>query len=196
MYDLTNGTDTLLFNSTLANDVAVDPINGYVPNKHYYTTIANHCSIFLFISSRFIYWSSQTPGRIERGSLIGGSREVLHSTDLACVLSLSLDLASDRLVWNDFCLLKIEMSFTNGSHRTTLLSPINAYGMALFRGVLYWTERSDQNLIHAVKSLRIGSRGNITTVANFSIEPVKIRVVDMSTQPLGKAGFDWSSYAY
>eukprot|EP00731_Ephydatia_muelleri_P038389 Em0742g1a len=133
---------------------------------------------------RFIYWSSQTPGRIERGSLIGGSREMLHSTDLACVLSLSLDLASDRLVWNDFCLLKIEMSFTNGSHRTTLLSPINAYGMALFRGVLYWTERSDQNLIHAVKSLRIGSRGNITTVANFSIEPVKIRVVDMSTQPL------------
>ncbi|KAL5479344.1 hypothetical protein EMCRGX_G022857 [Ephydatia muelleri] len=160
MYDLTNGTDTLLFNSTLSDDVAVDPING------------------------FIYWSSQTPGRIERGSLIGGSREVLHSTDLACVLSLSLDLASDRLVWNDFCLLKIEMSFTNGSHRTTLLSPINAYGMALFRGVLYWTERSDQNLIHAVKSLRIGSRGNITTVANFSIEPVKIRVVDMSTQPL------------
>ena len=123
---------------------------------------------------------------IERGALIGGSRETLHSTDLQCVLSISLDIASDRLLWNDFCLLKIEMSFTNGSHRTTLLAPVNAYGMALFLGTLYWTERSDLDQIHSVKSLVIGSQGAVTTIANFSIEPIKIRVVDLSTQPLGE----------
>ena len=31
MYDLSNGTDTLLFKRTQPNDVAVDPINGFVP---------------------------------------------------------------------------------------------------------------------------------------------------------------------
>ena len=181
MYDLSNGTDTLLFNGTMTNDVAVDPINGYVPNA-----LAGPLIRCCTNSSSFIYWSSQTPGMIERGALTGGSRKVLHNTNLQCVLSLALDIASDRLVWNDFCLLKIEMSFTNGSQRTTLLSPVNAYGMALFHEILYWTERSDLDQIHAVKSLRIGSHGDIATVGNFSIEVVKIRVVDMSKQPLGE----------
>ena len=138
-------------------------------------------------TGRYVYWSSQTPGLIERGALTGGSREVLHSTELQCVLSISLDLTSDTLVWNDFCLFKIEMSFTNGSGRRTLLAPVDAYGLALFHGILYWTERSDTNVIHRVKSLVIGGRGNITTVASLSAEPIKIKVVDMSMQTISKA---------
>ena len=67
MYDLTNGTDTLLFNSTLANDVAVDPINGYVQN-HLYNTPLQIIVLFFFLHPLDL----STGHHRHRGELKGG----------------------------------------------------------------------------------------------------------------------------
>ena len=83
-----------------------------------------------------LYWTDSGTDRIERASMDGTARTVLHSTNLNTVYGLTLDYDNQILYWADYSNNLIESSLTNGSDRQVIISSgvVDPFGITFFDG--------------------------------------------------------------
>lgn len=123
---------------------------------------------------RCLYWTDWgTPATIEKASLDGSNRTVLHNTILWWPNALTIDYDTQTLYWMDAARDKLESSNTDGSGRT-LLSMRHIYhpfSLTFLEGNLFW---SDWEL----NALLAASLSNLTAVniifGNLLLDPMGI----------------------
>ena len=107
--------------------------------------------------TRWLYWTDYgTVAKIQRASMDGHSRSVLHDTSLTTPYALTIDYENQILYWADYTLDKLEKSNVDGSNRlvVTTSSITSPYSLTFYEGRLYWTDLSFARIY--------------TTLANFS----------------------------
>ena len=103
-----------------------------------------------FCSYRWMYWTDHgSPAKIERASMDGTARMVLHSTTLRSPFAITVDYPTQTLYWLDYTLNRLESSRTDGSGRVLLTtnsirSPID---VTFYDGYLFWTDQSYYRLL-------------------------------------------------
>lgn len=131
-----------------------------------------------------MYWTDLgTVPKIERASMDGTSREVLHNTSLIRPNALTLDYGTQILYWMDAYLDKFESSNVDGSNRK-LLSTAHIYhpfGITLYQGWFYWTDWEQRGVFSASVGLPSVARLMIRT----ALEPMGISAVSLDRQPAG-----------
>ena len=127
-------------------------------------------------------------GVVERASMDGTSRSILHSSGINSPVSLALDKDTQTLYWIDSALNRMESSSVDGSNRKILItaSPTlqQTHGMAVFQNLVYWTEQNRQRL-HTIRLSPLGSISTLWTFRTFD-KLYEITVVAPSDQPAGK----------
>lgn len=137
----------------------------------------------LYLNIRWMYWTVYgTFDRIERASMDGTSREVLHNTGLLDPFGLTIDYDTQTLYWIDHTSDKLESSSADGSNRR-LVTRVNVqcpYGIAFFDRKLYWGDSCS----HTIYSAHINSPNAVSTVISTANDPYKVRVVSEGSQPI------------
>lgn len=87
-------------------------------------------------------------GRIEKATLTGANRTVIHNTSLILPSALALDIPTQTLYWADSNLNKVEKSHVDGTNRILLtqLGVIHPFGIVFANSTLYFTDRSDNTI--------------------------------------------------
>ena len=97
-----------------------------------------------FLEFRQIYWGdwSKKNPRIERASMDGTNRTVIHNTKLKWPNALTVDLIGQRLYWADAWLDVIETSLLNGNYRQVVIGKIvnHPFSIAIFDKDIYYTD--------------------------------------------------------
>ena len=131
-----------------------------------------------------MYWTDWgTIAKIEKSSMDGKNRSVIHNTGLVWPNGLTLDFQNQVLYWADANLDKIESSNVDGSNRRliTNLTGLHPFGLALFRGILYYTDWTGSSV------KRVDPRiGNVTDIIRglYGL-PFGIKAVNEQRQPIG-----------
>ena len=138
-----------------------------------------------------MYWTDWgSPAKIERASMDGSSRTVLHNTSLVWPNALTLDYDTQTLYWMDAFLNKLESSGLDGSNRR-LLSTFNIhhpFGVDIYRGRLYWTDW----LADGILTAPINQLTDVSVVfGNLRLDPQGIKVVCQEKQPDGMLGISY-----
>ena len=120
--------------------------------------------------------------KIERASMDGTSRTVLHSTGLAEPYGLTLDYASQTLYWIDYTLDILESSNADGTNRKILTrnSVVCPYGLTFFDKKLYWGDACH----HVIYSTHANSPNSVSTVLHTGNDPYSNQVVSPERQPI------------
>lgn len=133
-----------------------------------------------------MYWTDWgNESRIERASMDGSNRQVLHNTNLVWPNALTIDYQSQTLYWADAYLDKIEQSSVDGTNRILLTSTgvSHAFSMVFHRNILYV---SDWNY----STLRVLNSTGWEVSALVQIDTCKrlygIQIVDPERQPMSK----------
>ena len=134
-----------------------------------------------------MYWTDISTDIIERVSMDGTSRTVLHSTGLRRVHGITLDYVTQTLYWIDYDLNTIESSSTDGSNRR-LLTRVNnrcSYDITIFDQKLYWTDmcRNYQNFIYST-FVNTPNGGNSIVNTGYYTNTYRIHVVSQERQPI------------
>ena len=114
-----------------------------------------------------MYWTD-VGGSIERASMDGRNRTVIHNTALGQPNALTLDYSTQKLYWLDSQLYILQSSNVDGTDRITLLTMLTgiAGGHPLYittsRGSLYWTDDDRRN----IRAFNSSGSGTITTIIN------------------------------
>lgn len=132
-----------------------------------------------------MYWTDWgNVARIEKSSMDGRNRSVIHNTSLTWPNGLALDFQNQVLYWADASLDKIESSNVDGSNRriiTSFTDDLHPFGLALFDGILYFTDWAGSS----VRSVD-PRNGNITNIIQgLNGQPFGIRAVSEQRQPIG-----------
>ena len=133
-----------------------------------------------------MYWSDWgILASIERASMDGSNRQVIHNTNLVWPNALTIDYESQTLYWADANLDKIESSRVDGRNRILLTSTGigHAFGMAFHQNVLYVSDW-DRFTIRVLNST--GGRVRVLTQLSTCNLLFGIQVVDLEHQPMGK----------
>ncbi len=133
---------------------------------------------------RWMYWTSGST--IERASMDGTSRTLLHSSSLGSVRGITIDYDTQTLYWIDQSLRKIESSHVNGSNRVLMASGglINSpRDITFYNGYLYWTDSSYRRII----STPVSPPTNVISYVSgsYSYSLYGIRTVYTDRQPDG-----------
>ena len=137
------------------------------------------------VYSRRLYWTdSGIPAKIERASMDGTSREVLHSTGLVRPNALTLDYDNQILYWMDAFLNKLESSNADGSNRKLLLTTqiFHPFGITFFQNRLYWTNQTLNSVLSAPVNCPTAV-SNLTS--GLQLDPMRITVASVERQPAG-----------
>lgn len=101
--------------------------------------------------NRWLYWTDyySTVPKIQRVSMDGTGKTILHDTSLNAPYGLTLDYDTQTLYWTDYSLNKIEKSNADGSNRALVTTSLvnNPYSITFFDGRLYWTDFSYNRII-------------------------------------------------
>ena len=91
--------------------------------------------------SGHIYWTNwgRIP-KIEKLTLTGRNRHIIISSNIVQPSGLTIDYAASKLYWVDASLGKIETSDLEGRGRRVLFTVPQPYGIAVYNGILYWTD--------------------------------------------------------
>ena len=139
---------------------------------------------------RWLYWTdtSTTNPKIERASMDGISRTVLHNSSLTFPSGITLDYTTQTLYWIDVIQLRIESSGVDGSNRqiVTTVNANNPWGIVYYSGNLYWTDRNSNRSLIYTSSARFPSPRNLLSGFTLNFLPLGIEVVSSSHQLLGK----------
>ena len=132
-----------------------------------------------------MYWTDTASDTIERASMDGLSRTVLHSTGLSGAFGLTLDYESQTLYWTDQHFNRIESSSVNGSNRQIIVSNLlDPFGITYYEGNLYWADTSYLRIFtFSVESL---SSRLVTLTGYLYDRPYYIHVVSEDRQPFGE----------
>ncbi len=131
-----------------------------------------------------MYWTDVATDRIERATMDGNFRTVLHSTGLNVVFGITLDFDNQILYWVDYTNNRIEKSFVNGSGRAVVSNGLrDPWAVTYYGGILYWTDLYfDRVYSFSVSS----SPASILQVTPYlGTDPRDIRVTREDRQPLG-----------
>ena len=138
--------------------------------------------------SRWMYWTNYgAVDTIERASMDGTARGILHNDMLRSPFGIALDYESQTLYWIDARLGYLESSRADGSNRSSLtgvLSPC-AYGITYFEQTVYWGDWCQ----HAVMSVSVNasvdsSNSSTVVVSTGGSDPYRIHVVSEQRQPV------------
>lgn len=112
----------------------------------------------VFLNSRNIFWTDWgSPAKIERASMDGSSRTLLHSTGLVWPNGITLDYTAHRVYWVDAFLDRIEHSRYDGTDRVTLISSLaHPFALTIEGDLIFWTDWSDNSVRVAHKQLALG----------------------------------------
>ncbi len=128
-----------------------------------------------------MYWTDVGTDRIERATMDGNSRTILHSTGLVTVNGLTLDYQNQTLYWVDRSLSRIESSSVDGSNRRVLLSTTpRPWAITFYEGILYWTD----DRIYSF-SVSTSSASIVQVTPYLGNNPLDIRAFSDDRQPLG-----------
>lgn len=138
-----------------------------------------HCKLVCY---RWMYWTDYGTARIERASMDGTSRQVLHSTGLSTPHGLTMDYDSQTLYWLDHTLDRLESSAANGSNRRVLTTLTNQcpYGITFYDQKLYWGDWCH----HVIYSAHVNSTNAPSTVVATGNDVYRIQVVSKERQPI------------
>ena len=128
-----------------------------------------------------MYWTDWgTEAKIERASMDGTGRTVLHSTGLTWPNGLTIDYPAQTIYWVDAFLDNIEYSNVDGTGRFLLLSQLDhPFSITLEGNILFWTDWIN-NAIHAThKTL---STGEFLVYNNLRDRPFGIEAVTPTRQ--------------
>ena len=140
--------------------------------------------ILTFFTTSWLYWTDyySTVPKIQRVSMDGTSKTILHDAGLSAPYGLTLDYHTQTLYWTDYSSNRIEMSNADGSNRRTVTTSLvnDAYSITFFNGRLYWTDFSYNRIITAPVS-----GGSSTYLTGATNDMYGITVVAEERQPLG-----------
>ena len=115
------------------------------------TTLSPDLVFTNFILNRWLYWTDyySTVPKIQRVSMDGTGKTILHDTSLTAPYGLTLDYDTQTLYWTDYTLNKIEKSNADGSNRALVTTSMvnDAYSITFFDGRLYWTDFSYNRIL-------------------------------------------------
>ena len=147
------------------------------------------CSVVFFIYSYVIFllsllfwtdWGAEP--KIERSSMDGHNRTVLHSVHIVWPNGLTVDYITKSLYWADAKLRIIESSFYDGSNRRPVLleSVRHSFAITLFENKLFWSEWETRSIFSTNKG--VGHRvqqikHNVTEIETNLFRPMDLRVV-------------------
>ena len=123
----------------------------------------------------FTDWGSV--GRIEKASLTGANRTVIHNTSLVWPNALTLDIPTQTLYWADASLDKVEKSGVDGRNRVLLaqLGVVHPFDIAFANNTLYFTDWSDNTIRYlsgsggAVRTLHATTAYSSSTISGIQI---------------------------
>ena len=148
--------------------------------------VCMHYWIPMICLRRWMYWTDITTDRIERASMDGKSRTVLHSTGLSVARALTMDYENQVLYWADDAYSRIESSNPDGSNRlivVTISSYYAPFAMTYYNGRLYWADTYySYNRIFST-SVTTPSITSITSRLSYGL--YGIQVVAKERQPQG-----------
>ncbi len=108
-------------------------------------------ALLIFLSfNRQMYWTDTgTINTIEKASMDGTSRRVLHSTNINDPFGLTLDTATQTLYWADVTRNVLEKSNTDGTDRVLLTNRmiLDPYYLTYYDGSLYWSDWTYNRLL-------------------------------------------------
>lgn len=130
-----------------------------------------------------MYWTDIGTDRIERSTMDGNFRTVLHSSGLSTVYGLTLDYQNQTLYWVDYSNNRIEKSSVTGSNRVVVRTGLrDPWGVTYHAGRLYWTDW----YYDRIYSTSATSPSSITTLtSSLGGNPNGIHVLTEERQPFG-----------
>ena len=138
----------------------------------------------MLLNNSWMYWTDVGSDTIERASMDGKSRTILHSTGLSGVYGLTLDYENQTLYWADQQLNRIESSAVNGSDRQIIVSNLrDPFGLTLYKGILYWTDTA-YSVIYSF-SIDNSPAQVLTLTPYLGYRSHYIQVISEDRQPLG-----------
>ena len=133
-----------------------------------------------------MYWTDWgSNATIEKASMDGKNRTVIHNTSLTLPIALTLDYQRQVLYWADTD--KIESSNVDGSNRQllTTVGVRRPFGLALLHDTLYFTD-SDGNSVRVVNVNGSNAMTIFDGQSMLCAQPFGITVVSEAKQPLGE----------
>ena len=124
--------------------------------------------------------------KIEKASMDGQNRSIIHDTNLVGPSGLTLDYATQILYWTDQREGRIESSAVDGSNRSTVRSQgvYQPFGISVYESTLYFTD-----LLNGINT--INSEGVLNNIFNdnkICEDALGIEVVNTARQPTGTVG--------
>ena len=144
-------------------------------------TVLSDNSLFVLFF-RWLYWTDVGLDTIERASMDGTSRTVLHSTGMSYPYGLTIDYENQILYWSDYSYDRVESSYVNGTGRVVLTtsSISSPQDIAYFGGSVYWTDRGYDRIYSASVD-----PVTVATVSSSFTNPYGISVFSEEGQPEG-----------
>lgn len=130
-----------------------------------------------------MYWTDWGGvAKIERASMDGSDRRVLHSTGLTWPNGLTIDYPAQRIYWVDASLDRIEYSNVDGTGRFVLFSGLaHPFSITLEGNLLFWTDWLN-DAIHTAHKISGATVGNLTLYNNLRDRPFGIEAVTPTRQ--------------
>ena len=139
---------------------------------------------FLTLCRRFYWTDWGNVAKIERASMDGSDRTVLHDTELVWPNGLTLDYEAQILYWADAFWDKIESSGVDGTNRRliTQQNVFHPFAITVHENTLYWTDWETNSVL----ARELGPSENTITLYNgLSQDPMGIQVITADRQPQG-----------
>lgn len=142
--------------------------------------------IIIISYCRMMYWTDWgSVGRIERASMDGRNRQVLHNSGLIWPNALTIDYHSQTLYWADASLDKIESSRVDGTNRILLASTgiSHPFGITFHQNLLYVSDWGGST----IRTLN-STGGTISVLRNMTTCNIVfgIQIVNLERQSLSK----------
>ena len=160
-------------------------------HTHTHTHTHAHTHTHTLSLTRYMYWTDWgDKPRIERASMDGQNRMVLHSTNVVWPNALTVDYSTQTLYWIDAKLDYIESSFRDGSRRQILYREKNVhfrpFGLTFYRDRLFMVDIDAREVRSFLVKSTTSELSTIVTDDINILEPMSVVAVHESRQPYGK----------
>ena len=138
-----------------------------------------------WLPPRQLYWTDNgNMPKIEKASMDGTSRVVIHATNLTSPYGIALDIGTQILYWTDYGRNVLESSSVDGTNRKILTSRMLLYPfyLSFYDGNLYWGDLHYNRLL----TTSISSPDNVTFFGSyFYYDFYGVQVISSALQPEG-----------